>query len=226
MTIRQLLLGTAPALMLAITPAYAASKCVTAHDDQPITVRGTIVQSATTEEGEGGNPPHKYMAVVLETPICGDPDEMKTIAVDPVSMKWLGHDAFVTGIMTPTGEGSYIAVQHIIDGNTSEETIMDWRDTAAVVNEICPDLSNAGWLAALVNAHDSRAWNRAAASSNANTARLWRCANCMATANLSAVWCGKTSGRKATIRSSIGLSDARQAHSSSGHPRKRTRHLW
>ena len=162
MTIRQLLLGTVPALMLAITPAYAASKCVTAHDDQPITVRGTIVQSATTEEGEGGNPPHKYMAVVLETPICGDPDEMKTMAVDPVSMKWLGHDAFVTGIMTPTGEGSYIAVQHIIDSNTSEETIMDWRDTAAVVNEICPDLSNAGWLAALVNAHDSRAWNRAA----------------------------------------------------------------
>ena len=54
---------------------------------------------------------------MLDNPICftGDLYEIAFIAVHPVSMKWLGHYAFVTGNMTASGEGWYIAVHRIKD---------------------------------------------------------------------------------------------------------------
>jgi hypothetical protein len=84
-------------------------------DSHKVTVRGTIEQSTTTEEGEGGTPPgRKYMSIVLDQPGCAANDE-KSIAVDPVSVKWLGHHVAITGTVEPTGDGAYIAVQRIKD---------------------------------------------------------------------------------------------------------------
>jgi hypothetical protein len=89
------------------------ASCVDLRDDShKVTVRGTLIQSTTVGESEGGGPPHKYMAIVLDHPVCGFPDE-KSIAVGPVSAKWIGHRVSVTGTVEPTGEGTYIDVQHI-----------------------------------------------------------------------------------------------------------------
>ena len=92
------------------------ASCVDLRDDShKVTVHGTIEQSTTTEEGEGGTPPgRKYMSIVLDQPSCAANDE-KSIAVDPVSVKWLGHHVAITGTVEPTGDGAYIAVQRIKD---------------------------------------------------------------------------------------------------------------
>jgi hypothetical protein len=119
MTIRKLILGTVAALTLAISPAYAA-ECVAPQSD-PVTERGTIIQSATTETEEGV-PPHKFLAILLDTPICGDPIET-LIELGPISMKWLGHDVLVTGNMEPVGIGPYITIKHIVDANHTAQLI-------------------------------------------------------------------------------------------------------
>jgi hypothetical protein len=146
--------------MLAISPAYAAS-CVDLRDDShKVTVRGTIEQSTTTEEGEGGTPPgRKYMSIMLDQPGCAANDE-KSIAVDPVSVKWLGHHVAITGTVEPTGEGPYIAVKHIVEDTehcTAEEQDYDasHRELLGMPPGECvkslPDYPTraAGWLAAV-----------------------------------------------------------------------------
>jgi hypothetical protein len=92
--------------------------------DHAITLRGEIVQSATTEEEEG-EPPHKFMALVLDTPLCFH-DGVKIAFLEvgyfhhhfphlsPVSEKWLGHHVDIMGLMV-LGEGESFNVQSIKD---------------------------------------------------------------------------------------------------------------
>jgi len=88
----------------ALNAAHAESKsdsCFAFGDNQQITLRGQIVQSATTEESEG-EPPHKYMAIVLDHPICFARDmseKITLIEVGPVPIMWLGHYVVITGNM-------------------------------------------------------------------------------------------------------------------------------
>jgi hypothetical protein len=139
MTLRKIILGTVAALLLVVGPVHAA--CVDLRDDShKVTVRGTIEQSTTTEEGEGGTPPgRKYMSIVLDQPGCAANDE-KSIAVDPVSVKWLGHHVAITGTVEPTGEGPYIAVQHIVEDaprgaeeETTDDGMSNWVETLYVI---------------------------------------------------------------------------------------------
>jgi hypothetical protein len=91
---------------LAATPVMAEGStarptCLVFDEDQQLTLRGDIVQSATTE-GSEGQPPHKYMTLILDGPICfaRDKDEKLTfIEVYPIPPKWLGHHVAVTGSM-------------------------------------------------------------------------------------------------------------------------------
>jgi hypothetical protein len=110
-------------LGLASTLAKAEPKtdaCVIVADGEPVTVRGQIVQSATTAEGEG-EPPHKYMMLILDKPVCfkANPfgehrDNEYSVVVTPVATRWLGHEVVVTGEWTE-GDGSWIVVHRIMD---------------------------------------------------------------------------------------------------------------
>jgi hypothetical protein len=109
------------AALVAHTSAFAELKlkfdgCFVIGYDQPATVRGLIVQSATTEESEGVTP-YKYMAIVLDKPICyGVPKYKITFTeVAPLTMKWLGHYVDLTGEMMTSGEGESITVRAIKD---------------------------------------------------------------------------------------------------------------
>jgi len=110
--------GNAEAAQYAAAEDLKPVACLAFDDNQQITVRGTIMQSATTEKAEGVSP-HKFMAIVLDSPICFTSDleeKLGFVAVDQdVSMKWLGHYVFVTGNMTASGEGWYIAVHRVKD---------------------------------------------------------------------------------------------------------------
>lgn len=93
------------------------ASCLAFHDAEQVTLRGTIMESVINQP-EGGGPPHKFRAIVLDSPICYAQyleEKLGFVAVDPVSVKWLGHYVSVTGVMTPTGEGWYIAVHSIKD---------------------------------------------------------------------------------------------------------------
>ena len=93
------------------------ASCLAFHDAEQVTLRGTIMQSVNNQP-EGGGPPQKFRAIILDSPICFTQDleeKLISVAVDPVSVKWLGHYVFVTGIMTASGEGWYIAVHSIKD---------------------------------------------------------------------------------------------------------------
>jgi hypothetical protein len=71
----------------------ATSCSVIFAEEQQIILQGIIVQSATIEEAEG-EPPHNYMAITMDKPICWEKDlEQQTfIEVYPIPVKWLGHD--------------------------------------------------------------------------------------------------------------------------------------
>ena len=102
-------------------PKLKSDACFVFEDNQRVTVRGQIVQSATTM-GSEGEPPHKYMALVLDNPICfsKDPGEkINFIEVAPVSMKWLGHDVTIIGNMT-AGDAWSITVRAIKDVSFAE----------------------------------------------------------------------------------------------------------
>ena len=85
--------------------------CSIFNDDQLVTVHGKVVQSA---EGE---PPHTFMALALDSPICFSGDvnaEIFLIVVFPIKMKWIGHHVAISGNMT-AGDSWSINVQHIND---------------------------------------------------------------------------------------------------------------
>jgi hypothetical protein len=81
---RSYLFTAAAGLMLLTAGSANAEACLTFDEDHAITLRGEIVQSATTEESEG-EPPHKFMALVLDTPVCfiGDDDRVAFLPVVP-----------------------------------------------------------------------------------------------------------------------------------------------
>lgn len=99
------------ATMLA-TPVLATQAC---YPEGPVTVRGTIVQSAFTDEGGI----HKFLAIVFDRPICdalmGKKDKKILLPVE-VSEKWLGHYVVVTGHLGD-GEDWTISVNSIKDVN-------------------------------------------------------------------------------------------------------------
>jgi hypothetical protein len=93
-----------PAIVVALslsTPA-AADVCFDLNNVQEMKLRGTIMQSRTIVEEEG-QPPHKYLVIVFDQPLCilGErpatfipvmaDGNMKTIDKD-----WIGHHVDVT----------------------------------------------------------------------------------------------------------------------------------
>jgi hypothetical protein len=85
-------------------PAANAGACLTVDENHKITLHGRIVQSATTEEEEG-DPPHKYMAIVLDKPICNLDNRNQTLLpADSISKKLLGHYVDVTGSVMVTAD--------------------------------------------------------------------------------------------------------------------------
>jgi hypothetical protein len=82
------------------TDAAPKPDCFAFAEHQRVTLRGTIVQSATTEEEEG-DPPHKYMAIILDHPVClaTNVEDKYTFIEENVPTKWLGHYVDITGNM-------------------------------------------------------------------------------------------------------------------------------
>jgi hypothetical protein len=98
-------------------PAFGGT-CTVFEEEKSTTVQGQIVQSATTVVGEGGEKPHKFMAIVLDSAICFKNDsetKIRFIATGPISARWLGHYVSVTGNMTASGEGWFLRVREIGD---------------------------------------------------------------------------------------------------------------
>jgi hypothetical protein len=97
----------------------AASKsdtCLLFDEDHDVGISGDIVQSATTVEGEGV-PPHKYMAIILDKPLCftkDTTDKLSVVEVYPVPAKWLGHHVLITGRLF-AGDAWSVRVRKIID---------------------------------------------------------------------------------------------------------------
>jgi hypothetical protein len=93
----------------------AAQLCTTFKEGQRVEVQGRIVQSATTETEEG-EPPYKFMELVLDKPLCDNtaPDgKITSIPVSlPVSNKWRGRHVRITGDMT-AGDAWSINVKKI-----------------------------------------------------------------------------------------------------------------
>ena len=107
---------TVTALMMAVFLPTTSIACSMFDDNQRVTVRGQIVQTATTTESED-HPPYKYTALVLDNPICfskQSSEKITFIEVGPVSKKWLGHYVTITGNMT-AGDAWSIAVRDIKD---------------------------------------------------------------------------------------------------------------
>ena len=103
-------------MVFMMEPAYSQPSCFAFDDNQQVTLRGQIVQSATTEESEG-EPPHKYMAIILDNPICfthNMSEKIASIEVSPVPIKWLGHYVVITGNMD-AGDSWGVTVKRITD---------------------------------------------------------------------------------------------------------------
>jgi hypothetical protein len=92
-----------------------ANDCIEFEEGQSMTLRGKIVQKATTEPEEG-EPPHKYMVIELEDSICfkNAPDIKIDVVALTVAKKWVSRHVVVTGSM----EGGLmwsIKVSEIVD---------------------------------------------------------------------------------------------------------------
>jgi hypothetical protein len=92
-----------------------ANDCIEFEEGQSMTLRGKIVQKATTEPEEG-EPPHKYMVIELEDSICfkNAPDIKIDVVTLTVAKKWVSRHVVVTGSM----EGGLmwsIKVSEIVD---------------------------------------------------------------------------------------------------------------
>jgi hypothetical protein len=97
-------------------PLFAAQSCAKFGDNQKIELQGRVVQSATTEEEEG-EPPHNYMAILLDNPICWTKDTKDSfvfLAIGPADIKWLGHYVKIRGVMR-AGDAWGLEVQSIED---------------------------------------------------------------------------------------------------------------
>src|SRR3954452_14646188 len=111
-------LGTLLALSV-FGGSASAKSCMIFKEEEVVTLRGRIIQSATTEVEEGV-PPHKYMAIMLEKPICWDKnptdEKISFLEATPVSRKWLGHYVVLTGRMV-AGDAWGIEVHQIRDAS-------------------------------------------------------------------------------------------------------------
>jgi hypothetical protein len=100
------------------SPAEPTScSCSAFVENQQMTLRGTIVQSATTEESEG-EPPHKFMAISLDNPICLATDtnnKYTLLDASEVSTKWLGHYVDINGTIDGCVDGYCLQVKSIKD---------------------------------------------------------------------------------------------------------------
>jgi hypothetical protein len=113
-------LGIVFVASLASGTAYAEPTCFAGRDIDHVTLRGEIVQSAFPEGEDYSARPAgtKYMALVLDDPICfsgddvpGTYEKFAIVEVDPVSLKWLGHHVLIVGSISV--EGPVISVKSI-----------------------------------------------------------------------------------------------------------------
>jgi DNA polymerase II small subunit/DNA polymerase delta subunit B len=80
---------------LVMTECTINGKLITDTKTQQVTLRGRIIQSASTEEEEGV-PAHNYMALLLDAPIGS---KQTLITELKVSIEWLGHYVDITGTL-------------------------------------------------------------------------------------------------------------------------------
>jgi len=97
------------------------------HASKPVTLRGTIVQSADVPESGGAS--HKYLAIALDNPLCasgghGGTDShgsgptdfgdlrMTLLKVTGIPAKWIGYSVIVSGKPAPDVS---LSVTRIVD---------------------------------------------------------------------------------------------------------------
>lgn len=105
------------AMMTLLSSSFARGQsCKIFNDNDLLTLTGTVVQSATVQEYEGVKP-HKYMAMVLDDPICfraAQDQEIRLILGQPIPMRWLGHYVKAEGRLI-AGDSWSIAITRISD---------------------------------------------------------------------------------------------------------------
>jgi hypothetical protein len=103
----------------AAAPA-AVTGCPRYHFDETLTLRGRVIQVRYSAEQAEGGKAYTTMALVLDKPICREQFELPdavvhTLAVSPVSKRWLGHYVSVTGKMDTSGDGDWLSASKICD---------------------------------------------------------------------------------------------------------------
>jgi hypothetical protein len=95
--------------------ALGGRNCASFTEGQTVTLHGQIFQGKTLVEEEG-EPPHKYLAIVLDRPICIGVDDRYSLLTVAIPEKWLGHSVVITGNMEGCVDGYCIDVKSIKDG--------------------------------------------------------------------------------------------------------------
>jgi hypothetical protein len=105
-------------VMALLATGAEAQTCELFTEEQQVRLVGGIVQSKAQGEGQ---PWHKYMALVLDSPICftGSLDDKITfLEAWPVPQKWLGHYVVIVGTMI-AGDAWSIRIREIKDAPSS-----------------------------------------------------------------------------------------------------------
>ncbi len=110
---KTLLATTALALALSATPTMADSDCL--DEGRHLTVRGTIVESAFTDNWQGREIRQNFLAIALDRPRCaagGKITGIIIVALFGVSQSWLGHHV---AMETDVGVGETIHYPTVVN---------------------------------------------------------------------------------------------------------------